>query len=161
MCGFRVVGVFLSQVVHDPATGMSKGYGFVRFTNSMDRDRCVGPRFPARFENSAESRPLLMFAAPLVCALAALLRPPTPHCSAIAEMNGQMCGSRPMRVSLATPKTRPDSSMSSGGGFGGMSMGGAPHGYGAPSGYGYGEYTCECVSEACVGALTRHDFVWE
>ena len=30
------------QVMTDPATGESKGYGCVRFYSREDRDRCVG-----------------------------------------------------------------------------------------------------------------------
>ena len=35
-------GASLLQVMTDPATGESKGYGFVRFYSREDRDRCVG-----------------------------------------------------------------------------------------------------------------------
>ncbi|KAI9026940.1 hypothetical protein DFJ74DRAFT_529873 [Hyaloraphidium curvatum] len=53
-----------AKVVTDPVTNVSRGYGFVRFTDESEQVR------------------------------------------AIAEMQGQYCGSRPMRISLATPKNR-------------------------------------------------------
>jgi RNA recognition motif-containing protein len=34
-----VIFVLCAQVMTDPATGMSKGYGFVRFSTQSDRDR--------------------------------------------------------------------------------------------------------------------------
>lgn len=49
----------------DPATGMSRGYGFVRFADEAEQQR------------------------------------------ALAEMQGQYCGSRAMRISMATPKNNP------------------------------------------------------
>ncbi|TPX70911.1 hypothetical protein SpCBS45565_g01390 [Spizellomyces sp. 'palustris'] len=54
-----------AKVVTDPSTGMSRGYGFVRFADELEQQR------------------------------------------AMAEMQGQYCGSRPMRISPATPKNRP------------------------------------------------------
>ncbi|KAJ3152119.1 hypothetical protein HDU86_005964 [Geranomyces michiganensis] len=51
-----------AKVVTDPTTAMSRGYGFVRFSDESDQQR------------------------------------------ALAEMQGQFCGSRAMRLSLATPK---------------------------------------------------------
>ncbi|KAI9356264.1 hypothetical protein DFJ73DRAFT_623217 [Zopfochytrium polystomum] len=53
-----------AKVVTDPMTGMSRGYGFVRFSTELDQQR------------------------------------------AMTEMQGQFCGSRPMRISTATPKNR-------------------------------------------------------
>lgn len=68
-------------------TNVSRGYGFVRFTEELDMQR------------------------------------------ALSEMQGQFCGSRPMRISLATPKTRDRIQNGLGGppqglpsGMGGMSM---------------------------------------
>ncbi|KAJ3146224.1 hypothetical protein HDU89_006365 [Geranomyces variabilis] len=54
-----------AKVVTDPATSMSRGYGFVRFSDESEQQR------------------------------------------ALAEMQGQFCGSRAMRLSLATPKANP------------------------------------------------------
>ncbi|CAL5344424.1 unnamed protein product [Camellia sinensis] len=51
-----------AKVVIDPNTGRSKGYGFVKFADEMERNR------------------------------------------AMSEMNGVNCSTRPMRVSVATPK---------------------------------------------------------
>ncbi|TPX56098.1 hypothetical protein PhCBS80983_g04793 [Powellomyces hirtus] len=51
-----------AKVVTDPASGMSRGYGFVRFSDEMEQQR------------------------------------------ALAEMQGQFCGTRAMRISMATPK---------------------------------------------------------
>lgn len=51
-----------AKVMTDPVSGLSRGYGFVRF------------------------------------------RDPNEQQSALTDMNGVYCGSRPMRVSLATPK---------------------------------------------------------
>ncbi|KAI8814760.1 hypothetical protein BJ742DRAFT_653864, partial [Cladochytrium replicatum] len=53
-----------AKVVTDPTTGMSRGYGFVRFSDESEQQR------------------------------------------AMAEMHGQYCGSRPMRLSVATPKNK-------------------------------------------------------
>ena len=53
-----------AKVVTDPATGLSRGYGFVRFTEESEQQR------------------------------------------AMLEMQGQLCGSRQMRISAATPKNR-------------------------------------------------------
>ncbi|KAJ1679221.1 hypothetical protein EV182_002489 [Spiromyces aspiralis] len=55
-----------AKVVTDASTGMSRGYGFVRFGDETEQRR------------------------------------------AIVEMQGHYCGARPMRISLATPKTRRD-----------------------------------------------------
>ncbi|KAI9207629.1 uncharacterized protein BJ171DRAFT_278644 [Polychytrium aggregatum] len=57
-----------AKVVTDPLTGMSRGYGFVRFGEEADQQR------------------------------------------SLQEMQGQVIGSRPIRISLATPKTRGGSS---------------------------------------------------
>ncbi|KAL1915515.1 uncharacterized protein VTP21DRAFT_6639 [Calcarisporiella thermophila] len=85
-----------ARIMTDPATGMSRGYGFVRFTNEDDRNR------------------------------------------ALAECNGMFCGSRPMRISMATPKGRvsaPSGTGGAGSGTSGYSSGGAG-GYGSTGGYG-------------------------
>ncbi|KAI8841248.1 hypothetical protein BC829DRAFT_364464 [Chytridium lagenaria] len=71
----RYGSIKAAKVVTDPSTGMSRGYGFVRFSDEMDQQR------------------------------------------AMAEMNGQYCGARPMRIASATPKNKPA------GGPGGMGMG--------------------------------------
>ncbi|KAJ3190951.1 hypothetical protein HK101_008232 [Irineochytrium annulatum] len=70
-----------AKVVTDPQTGMSRGYGFVRFGEELDQQRAMN------------------------------------------EMNGQYCGSRPMRIASATPKNKI-------GGGGGMSVGGSMGGGG-------------------------------
>ncbi|KAI9199866.1 uncharacterized protein BJ171DRAFT_427251 [Polychytrium aggregatum] len=54
-----------AKVVMDSNNGVSKGYGFVRFTDESEQQR------------------------------------------ALHEMQGQYCGPRPMRISMATPKNRP------------------------------------------------------
>ncbi|KAI9096257.1 hypothetical protein DFS34DRAFT_581585 [Phlyctochytrium arcticum] len=61
----RYVTCKSAKVVTDPATGMSKGFGFVRFADETEQQRAMG------------------------------------------EMQGQYCGSRPMRISAATPKNKP------------------------------------------------------
>ena len=53
-----------AKVVTDAVTGLSRGYGFVRFTDELEQQR------------------------------------------AMVEMQGQYCGSRLMRISVATPKNR-------------------------------------------------------
>jgi RNA recognition motif-containing protein len=53
-----------AKVVTDAVTGLSRGYGFVRFTEESEQQR------------------------------------------AMLEMQGQFCGARPMRISVATPKNR-------------------------------------------------------
>jgi RNA recognition motif-containing protein len=53
-----------AKVVTDPTTGLSRGYGFVRFIDESEQKR------------------------------------------AMHEMQGQYCGARPMRISVATPKNR-------------------------------------------------------
>lgn len=53
-----------AKVVTDPVTGLSRGYGFVRFSDEQEQQRSM------------------------------------------VEMQGQFCGSRPMRISVATPKSR-------------------------------------------------------
>lgn len=53
-----------AKVVTDSVTGLSRGYGFVRFIDEVEQQR------------------------------------------AMIEMQGQYCGSRPMRISVATPKNR-------------------------------------------------------
>ncbi|KAG0006065.1 hypothetical protein BGZ65_009453 [Modicella reniformis] len=53
-----------AKIMTDPATGMSRGYGFVRFTDESEQLR------------------------------------------ALHEMQGIYCGSRPIRVSMATPKNK-------------------------------------------------------
>jgi RNA recognition motif-containing protein len=58
----RYTSVKGAKVVCDPQTGLSKGYGFVRFGDEHEKDR------------------------------------------AMSEMQGVYCGSRPMRISTATPK---------------------------------------------------------
>ncbi|RKO94327.1 hypothetical protein BDK51DRAFT_21912 [Blyttiomyces helicus] len=93
-----------AKVVTDPSTGMSRGYGFVRFTDESEQTRAMN------------------------------------------EMQGQYIGSRPMRISMATPKNKPatggtspappaSASIPLGGyygggamGMGGMGMGGGPAG---------------------------------
>ncbi|KAJ3102186.1 tRNA selenocysteine 1-associated protein 1 [Phlyctochytrium planicorne] len=78
----RYGSVKSGKVVTDPATGMSRGYGFVRFSDEMDQQR------------------------------------------AMSEMNGQYCGSRPMRIASATPKNKPaGSAPAAAGGAGAMGMG--------------------------------------
>ncbi len=51
-------------MVTDPVTGLSRGYGFVRFGDESEQQRSM------------------------------------------VEMQGMYCGSRPMRISVATPKHR-------------------------------------------------------
>ncbi|CAB83010.2 RNA-binding protein [Schizosaccharomyces pombe] len=53
-----------AKIMTDPQTNVSRGYGFVRFTDENDQK------------------------------------------SALAEMQGQICGDRPIRVGLATPKSK-------------------------------------------------------
>ena len=53
-----------AKVVTDAMTGLSRGYGFVRFSDESEQQRSM------------------------------------------IEMNGKFCGSRPMRISVATPKNR-------------------------------------------------------
>ena len=53
-----------AKVVTDAVTALSRGYGFVRFSDETEQQR------------------------------------------AMTEMQGQFCGSRPMRISVATPKNR-------------------------------------------------------
>ncbi|KAI9366865.1 hypothetical protein DFJ73DRAFT_6181 [Zopfochytrium polystomum] len=75
------------KVVTDPMTGMSRGYGFVRFGSEIDQQR------------------------------------------AMTEMQGQFCGSRPMRISVATPKNKMGANASAA--IPGMAqMGTMPAGYG-------------------------------
>ncbi|KAJ3188519.1 hypothetical protein HK101_009118 [Irineochytrium annulatum] len=78
-----------AKVVTDPQTGMSRGYGFVRFSEEIDQQRAMN------------------------------------------EMNGQYCGSRPMRIASATPKNK----MGGGGLSAGGSVGG---GMGMQGGMGMG-----------------------
>ena len=75
-----------AKVVTDPMTGMSRGYGFVRFGSELDQQR------------------------------------------AMTEMQGQFCGTRPMRVSVATPKHK----------LIGASLGGVGGGLGGNGGLGAG-----------------------
>ncbi|KAG0197750.1 hypothetical protein BGX28_008728 [Mortierella sp. GBA30] len=75
-----------AKIMTDPATGLSRGYGFVRFSDENDQQR------------------------------------------SLQEMQGVYCGSRPIRISMATPKPK-----ASTGGMVGM---GAVAGV-TPSGYGY------------------------
>ncbi|KAG0315623.1 hypothetical protein BGZ99_007351 [Dissophora globulifera] len=74
-----------AKIMTDPNTGVSRGYGFVRFGDESEQQR------------------------------------------ALHEMQGVYCGSRPIRVSMATPKNKP--SVGGAGGMGG-GMGMAPTGYG-------------------------------
>ncbi|KAI9330344.1 hypothetical protein DFJ73DRAFT_90240 [Zopfochytrium polystomum] len=67
-----------AKVVTDPLTGMSRGYGFVRFGSELDQQR------------------------------------------AMTEMQGQFCGSRPMRISVATPKNKSSTSSTTAPAMGGM-----------------------------------------
>lgn len=53
-----------AKVVADPMTNVSRGYGFVRFSDELEQQR------------------------------------------ALQEMQGQYCGYRPIRISIATPKGR-------------------------------------------------------
>ncbi|KAJ3229101.1 hypothetical protein HDU81_005656 [Chytriomyces hyalinus] len=86
----RYESVKSARVVIDPMTGMSRGYGFVKFASEMDSQR------------------------------------------AMTEMNGQFCGSRPMRINVATQKNKmmggpggPVGGMGGGQGMGGIGgMGG-------------------------------------
>eukprot|EP01095_Lingulamoeba_sp_RSL-Kostka_P015581 TRINITY_DN721_c2_g1_i2.p1 TRINITY_DN721_c2_g1~~TRINITY_DN721_c2_g1_i2.p1 ORF type:complete len:387 (+),score=140.06 TRINITY_DN721_c2_g1_i2:125-1285(+) len=64
----RYPSVKSAKVVTDPNTGLSRRYGFVRFSNEMEMER------------------------------------------AMVEMQGQFCGTRPMRINHATPK-RPNIGM--------------------------------------------------
>ncbi|KAJ3098053.1 hypothetical protein HDU97_004347 [Phlyctochytrium planicorne] len=98
----RYSSVKAGKVVTDPSTGMSRGYGFVRFADEMDQQR------------------------------------------AMAEMNGQYCGSRPMRIASATPKNKPGGSgtpsmmgmgMQMNMGMGMQGMMGMPQGMGMQGGY--------------------------
>ncbi|KAK9729352.1 hypothetical protein K7432_000393 [Basidiobolus ranarum] len=60
----RYISIQSARVVMDPLTGMSKGYGFVRFGDENEQQR------------------------------------------AMVEMQGAYCGSRPIRISVAVPKTK-------------------------------------------------------
>ncbi|KAJ3123845.1 hypothetical protein HK098_001590 [Nowakowskiella sp. JEL0407] len=60
----RYMSIRSAKVVTDPSTGMSRGYGFVRFGDESEQQR------------------------------------------AMTEMQGQYCGSRAMRISVATPKNK-------------------------------------------------------
>ncbi|KAJ3188591.1 hypothetical protein HDU85_004305 [Gaertneriomyces sp. JEL0708] len=80
----RYISCKSAKVVTDPATGMSRGYGFVRFSDETEQQR------------------------------------------AMTEMQGQYCGSRAMRISMATPKNKP------GAGSTGVATGANQYGYGAP-----------------------------
>lgn len=60
-----------AKIMTDPRTGLTRGYGFVRFSDQNDQQR------------------------------------------ALMEMQGYIIGSRPIRVSVATPKNRAHSSISS------------------------------------------------
>ncbi|KAJ3412948.1 hypothetical protein HDV05_008736, partial [Chytridiales sp. JEL 0842] len=85
-----------AKVVTDPNTGMSRGYGFVRFGSEIDQQRSM------------------------------------------AEMQGQFCGSRPMRIAPATPKNKAmggNMHQGGGGGNGQGSHGGMP---GMPMGFNMG-----------------------
>jgi RNA recognition motif-containing protein len=113
-------------------TNVSRGYGFVRFSDELEQQR------------------------------------------SLAEMQGQFCGSRPMRISMATPKTRdrvpngmpnlsmspPQSSMMAnmngmGMGMTGMNMGmGMSYGAG-PQGHGqYNQFTDPHNTTVFVGGLS-------
>ncbi|KAJ3004892.1 UNVERIFIED_CONTAM: tRNA selenocysteine 1-associated protein 1, partial [Siphonaria sp. JEL0065] len=85
----RYESVKSARVVLDPMTGMSRGYGFVKFASDLDSQR------------------------------------------AMTEMNGQFCGSRPMRINIATQKNKMQQGQ---GGSGGPGMGG-PQGQFAQQGY--------------------------
>ncbi|KAF9924448.1 hypothetical protein BGZ75_008752 [Mortierella antarctica] len=91
----RYISCKSAKIMTDPATGLSRGYGFVRFTDENDQQR------------------------------------------SLQEMQGVYCGSRPIRISMATPKPK-----ASTGGMGGMGGMGGVGGMGPgapvpPSGYGY------------------------
>ncbi|KAF9123813.1 hypothetical protein BGX30_001237 [Mortierella sp. GBA39] len=80
-----------AKIMTDPTTGLSRGYGFVRFGDESEQLR------------------------------------------ALHEMQGVYCGSRPIRISMATPKNKvPAGGM---GGAGSIGMGGGMNV--APAGYGY------------------------
>ncbi|KAI8088294.1 hypothetical protein BDF21DRAFT_450017 [Thamnidium elegans] len=59
----RYVSCHSAKIMTDPLSGLSRGYGFVRFLNQMEQQ------------------------------------------DALMEMNGMICNGRPMRVSIATPKS--------------------------------------------------------
>ncbi|KAJ3330116.1 hypothetical protein HDU76_006409, partial [Blyttiomyces sp. JEL0837] len=77
-----------AKVVTDPMTGMSRGYGFVRFGSEIDQQRAMN------------------------------------------EMQGQYCGSRPMRIAVATPKNKMNAVGGAAGSVGGAQMGGMMGGMG-------------------------------
>lgn len=79
----RFMSLKSAKVVTDPATGGSRGYGFVRFHDETDQNR------------------------------------------ALTEMQGVYCGTRPMRISMATPKNKMSQMNAPMGGMvGGTGMGG-------------------------------------
>ncbi|KAI8596820.1 hypothetical protein EDD21DRAFT_236175 [Dissophora ornata] len=86
----RYISCRSAKIMSDPNTGMSRGYGFVRFGDESEQMR------------------------------------------ALHEMQGVYCGSRPIRVSMATPKNKaPVSGMiGNGPSNGNVGMGMAPTGYG-------------------------------
>ncbi|KAG0356987.1 hypothetical protein BC939DRAFT_506673 [Gamsiella multidivaricata] len=90
----RYVSCRSAKIMTDPATGMSRGYGFVRFGDESEQLR------------------------------------------ALQEMQGVYCGSRPIRVSMATPKNKaPVGGMGAAGPgsmIGGMGMASAGYGYATP-----------------------------
>ncbi|KAJ3097359.1 hypothetical protein HK100_005379, partial [Physocladia obscura] len=91
----RYESVKSARVVLDPATGMSRGYGFVKFGSEIDSQR------------------------------------------AMTEMNGQFCGSRAMRINVATQKNKLMQGGPTGIGMGGMGgMGGGQGGMGQMGGMG-------------------------
>ncbi|KAI1300738.1 hypothetical protein EDD11_005961 [Mortierella claussenii] len=92
----RYISCRSAKIMTDPSTGLSRGYGFVRFGDETEQQR------------------------------------------ALQEMQGVYCGSRPIRVSLATPKNKaPMGGMSSMGAAvnmnGGMAMASTGYGYMPPA----------------------------
>ncbi|KAG0233626.1 hypothetical protein BGX31_004799 [Mortierella sp. GBA43] len=95
----RYVSCRSAKIMTDATTGVSRGYGFVRFSDESEQLR------------------------------------------ALHEMQGVYCGSRPIRISMATPKNKSSSGSSSGGssmggGVGNGNMGGAVGGMGGIGGMG-------------------------
>ncbi|KAJ3071864.1 hypothetical protein HK102_006355 [Quaeritorhiza haematococci] len=99
----RYISCKSAKVVTDPMTGMSRGYGFVRFSDEGEQQRAMG------------------------------------------EMQGQYCGSRPMRISMATPKNKA--------GGGSSSAPPAQHGYYSQAPQAYNQFTDPNNTTVFVGGL--------